>query len=152
MESYDNRSTLPDRQDGLTTQAPKKKWPFIVGAFFVVILGVLTAWFISSNVLNGQRSNKGVPGVKVTSTEAGKLDPNIKYDTATGVLQEGGLNGEGTYQLVREGGVTKTVALTSSMINLSPFVSKKVTIWGETISSKRPGGWLMDVAKIQVTE
>ncbi|EKE12240.1 MAG: hypothetical protein ACD_13C00249G0004 [uncultured bacterium] len=130
----------------------KNVLPFVIGAFLVVLAGVVTAWVLSSKVMNkNETSGKGAPGVKVTSTEAGKLDPNIKYDTAEGMLKEGGANGEGTYHLEREGGVSKNVYLTSSMVDLNLFTGKKVQIWGETLASKK-AGWLMDVAKIQVTE
>lgn len=128
--------------------------PMVIGAFLVVLAGVLTAWIISSKVFNKNSSGgAAAPGVKVTSTEAGTLDPNVKYDTATGVLEEGGIAGEGTYHLGRNGGSTaKDVALTSSLLDLTPFLGKTVNIWGETISSTRPGGWLMDVAKIQLAK
>lgn len=132
---------------------PEKKSvaPLIIGAFLVVLVGVVSAYLLSSKVFNSGSSGKAAPGVTVTSKEAGKLDPNIKYDTATGILQEGGINGEGTYHLVREGGAAKYVYLTSSMIDLSLFVNKKVDIWGETLASKK-AGWLMDVSKVRVAE
>jgi len=117
----------------------------------VVLAGVAVGWFIYSKTGSGSSREAAAPGVKVTSKEAGKLDPNIKYDTATGVLKEGGTDGEGTYHLEREGGASKNVYLTSSMVDLSGFVGKKVNIWGETLASKE-AGWLMDVAKIQVAE
>jgi hypothetical protein len=132
--------------------SPKNVWPYIAGAFLVVIVGIGTAWLISSKVMtNSRNSGNAAPGVKATSTEAGKLDPNIKYDTATGTLEVGGINGEGTYHLVREGGASKYVYLTSSMVDLSVFTGKKVEVWGETLASKK-AGWLMDVSKIQIAQ
>lgn len=130
----------------------KNVLPYIVGAFVVVLSGVLVAWLLSSKVIkSNSNSGKAAPGVKVTSTEAGKLDPNVKYDTASGTLKIGGINGEGTYHLEREGGASKYVYLTSSMVDLSLFEGKTVEIWGETLASKK-AGWLMDVAKIKVTQ
>jgi len=129
--------------------------PLVLGAFVVVLLGIGTAWLIFSKGMNGSKtSSDAAPGVKVTATEAGKLDPNIKYDTATGILKSGGLSNEGTFHLEREGGVSKYVALTSSVVDLGSdsFLDKKVEIWGETVSSKRPGGWLMDVSKVKLAE
>ena len=123
-------------------------WPYIAGAFLVVVIGIGTAWMIYGKT-KGTSTVAG-PGTKVTSTEAGALDPKVTYDTATGVLATGGLNGEGTFHLVREGGVSKSVYLTSSVVDLNNFVGKKVQIWGQTLASKKVG-WLMDVAKIQVT-
>jgi hypothetical protein len=129
-----------------------RKSPFIIGAFLVVLSGVAIAWLISSKMMNGGvTSTKVVPGVKTASTQAGNLDPEVEYDTATGILQDGGLNGEGTYHLVREGGASKYVYLTSSTIDLSLFVNKNIEIWGQTLASKKVG-WLMDVAKVQVSQ
>ena len=72
--------------------ARKSVLPLVIGAFLVVLAGVVTAWMLSANVFGGSgNSGKGAPGVKVTSTEAGKLDPDVKYDAATGVLTEGGI-------------------------------------------------------------
>lgn len=131
-------------------QPKKSVLPLVIGAFVIVLLGVGTAKLISSKFLGiSNDSSKVATGAKVTSTEAGKLDPNIKYDTATGILKVGGANGEGTYHLEREGGISKYVYLTSSMVDLNLFVDKNVQIWGETIASKK-AGWLMDVAKVQV--
>jgi hypothetical protein len=123
----------------------------ILGAFAVVLLGVGGAWLISSKLLGTSGSPAAAPGVKVTSSEAGVLDSSVKYDNATGDLKEGGIGNEGTHHLEREGGPTKSVYLTSSVIDLSSFVGKKVQVWGETLASKK-AGWLMDVAKVQVVQ
>lgn len=129
----------------------KKSWPFIVGSFLVVLSGVLTAWVISKKIMGPAGSSAAAPGAKVTSSGAGVLDPKIKYDDVTGTLVAGGLNNEGTHHLERDGGPSKNVYLTSSVIDLQNFVGKKVQIWGETLASKKTG-WLMDVAKIQVSQ
>ena len=123
----------------------------VLGAFLVVILGVGGAWLISSKVVNKGNTSVAAPGAKVTSTEAGMLDPSVKYDNATGDLKDGGIGNEGTHHLERDGGPTHYVYLTSSVIDLSSFVGKKVQVWGQTLASKK-AGWLMDVAKIQVVQ
>ena len=126
-----------------------KVWVYVVGAFAVVILGVASAWMISAKVMN--KTAGAAPGVKVTSTEAGVLDPKVKYDEATGDLKDGGISNEGTHHIERDGGPTHFVYLTSSVIDLSSFTGKKVQVWGQTLASKK-AGWLMDVAKIQVVD
>ncbi len=126
----------------------KKVWPYLVGAFLVILVGVGTAWIISGRMTKG--TSTAAPGTKATSNEAGALDPKVTYDTATGVIQTGGLNGEGTFHLVRDGGASKYVYLTSSVVDLTNFIDRKVQIWGQTLASKKVG-WLMDVAKVQVT-
>jgi len=128
----------------------KRYWPFILGAFAVVIAGVGTAWILSTKVMH-TTGTPVAPGASFTSNEAGLLDSKTKYDTATGILAEGGIGGDGTHHLIREGGPSKYVYLTSSVIDLQSFVNKKVQVWGQTLSSKK-AGWLMDVAKVQVTQ
>ena len=49
-----------------------------------------------------------------------------------GDFAKGGIDGEGTHKLIRDGGPSKTAYLTSSVIDLDQFVGKKVKIWGET--------------------
>lgn len=127
----------------------KSNLPYVLGGLVVVVAGVLTAWLISGKLM--KTSSSTVPGVKITSTEAGILNPDTKYATAEGVLTEGGTGNEGTHHLVRDGGPSQTVYLTSSIIDLQSFTGKKVQIWGETVSSKK-AGWLMDVVKIKVIE
>lgn len=127
----------------------KKSWRLVVGSLVVVVAGVGVAWLISSKVIN--KVPTAAPGAKVTPTEAGVLDPKVKYDNATGVLKAGGIGNEGTHHIERDGGPTHFVYLTSSVIDLESFVGKKVEVWGETLASKK-AGWLMDVAKVQVVQ
>jgi hypothetical protein len=130
----------------------KKYWPFLAGGLLVVLAGIGTAWLISGKIMGRVAgSNSAAPGAKVGSKEVGILDPNIKYQDVKGTLREGGIGNEGTHHLEREGGVSQTVYLTSSMIDLDSFVGKKVEIWGETIAAKK-AGWLMDVSKIKISD
>lgn len=72
-------------------------------------------------------------------------------DSATGTVKSGGINGEGTHTLEREGGKTQHAALTSSVIDLDLFIGKKVEVKGETNDSNK-AGWLMDVGSIKILE
>ena len=87
-------------------------------------------------------------GVKVGDI-FGSANEKIFKDQATGVLDKGGFNGEGTHKLVRVGGVSQTVYLTSSTIDLDPLVGHQVTIYGETFKGQKVG-WLMDVGRAKV--
>jgi hypothetical protein len=127
----------------------KKFWPLILGAFLVVAAGVGSAYLISTKVMGVTATGKAAPGAKVTSTEAGMLDPKVKYDSAIGTLVEGGIGNEGTHHIERDNMPSHFVYLTSSVIDLQSFVGKKVEVWGQTLASKK-APWLMDVAKVQV--
>lgn len=137
---------------------PKMTWkssaPLIVASIFVVLAGVGTGWLLSGKVSGGSLFGGGekvAPGAKMEASEAGLADEATFRDSAEGVLKEGGVDGEGTHHLEREGGPSQNVYLTSTVIDLASFVGKKVMVWGETISAKE-AGWLMDVGKVKVVE
>jgi hypothetical protein len=120
-------------------------------SLLVVLAGAITGWFLTGTAKKGSTSSMAISGVKQTQNEAGMSDESTFRDTATGVLEEGGISGEGTHHLVRDGGPDQYVYLTSTIIDLESFKGKKVQVWGETVSAKK-AGWLMDVGKIKVVE
>ncbi|MBI4033256.1 MAG: hypothetical protein HY377_01970 [Candidatus Blackburnbacteria bacterium] len=124
----------------------------------VVVAGVGTGFFISTGTgkVAGIATKSGVsvaPGaeVKKGGAEAGLSDTATFRDSAQGVLEQGGIDGEGTHHLVRDGGPSQNVYLTSSVVDLEQFLGKKVEVWGETFAAKK-AGWLMDVGRIKVIE
>jgi hypothetical protein len=126
-----------------------KSTAVLVGAVvLVILLGVGTGWLLSGKgkTIKTVTSDSGKEVV-----EAGVSDTSTFKDTAEGTLEEGGISGEGTHHLVREGGDSQNVYLTSTVIDLQSFVGKKVKVWGQTLSGKK-AGWLMDVGKVQVTK
>ncbi len=87
-------------------------------------------------------------GVKVGDIY-GSADEKAFNTSATGVLDKGGLNGEGTHKLVRPGGISQTVYMTSSVIDLDTLMGHQITVWGETFKGQK-AGWLMDVGRVKV--
>jgi hypothetical protein len=79
----------------------------------------------------------------------GSGEPEHYQDNAQGYLAEGGINGEGSHHLLRPGGRSQTVYLTSASTDLSNFVGMEVRVWGETNRGQH-AGWLMDVGRLQV--
>src|SRR6187455_1685182 len=112
----------------------KKNLTPILGAFAVVILGVVSAWLITSRTSTGTGTKSTNSGTILTSKSSGTLDPKVKYDNTKGELKEGGNSNNGTHHLVREGGDSQNVYLTSSTVDLSDYVGKKVEVWGQTLS------------------
>lgn len=121
----------------------------IIVIVVLVIAGIGSGWILTgkSSVLG----SKAGSAAKVGSGEVGIVDDKTFRDSAEGKLEEGGISGEGTHHLVREGGPSQNVYLTSTVIDLQSFIGKKVMVWGETIKAKK-AGWLMDVGKVKVIE
>lgn len=81
----------------------------------------------------------------------GSTDASTFNTSAEGVLLVGGVNGEGSFHIAREGGESQNVYLTSSVVDLNLFVNHKVIVKGETFKAQR-AGWLMDVGQVKVLE
>lgn len=116
----------------------------------VIVVGILSGYLLTRSG-NESGVNSDSTEIKVNKEEAGVVDESKYPDTAEGILEEGGIQGEGTYHLVRGVGPSQYAYLTSSVIDMAPFVGKKVKIWGQTLSGKK-AGWLLDVGKIKVIE
>lgn len=121
----------------------------------MLILGIGTGYIasnLSGSTTQGPLSvdNEGASVGKIKKGfTAGVEDVSAFPDTAEGVVREGGIDGEGEYHLERPGGESQNVYMTSSAVDLSQFVGKKIKVWGQTNSAKT-AGWLMDVGKIEV--
>lgn len=120
----------------------------------VVIAGVATGFGASRLLATSSISGPGttqstdVEDLKKGDTY-GSPDEKTFNDTAEGKLVEGGIEGEGEYHLERPGGDSQSVYLTSSTIDLSQFIGKKVKVWGQT-NTAQTAGWLMDVGRLQL--
>lgn len=133
------------------------KIPLLIVFVLVSVAGFYSgAWLKTSSVektgnsggAQGIQSQVPTSGVKVGDIY-GSPDEKAFNTTATGVLDKGGLNGEGTHKLVRPGGLSQTVYLTSSVIDLDTMVGDQITVWGETFKGQKTG-WLMDVGRAKV--
>ena len=86
--------------------------------------------------------------------QVGKLYGNTSKsftDSATGTIEKGNINGEGTHILNRPGGASQRASLTSSTVDLDLFIGKNVEVKGETNRSNKTS-WLMDVGSIKILE
>ncbi len=142
----------PRKKNSSSSGIMKKQ--LILTVIIVVILGIGTG-YIAANVAGSSNkgplsvNNSGSGGSMGKGFTAGVNDTKAFPDTAEGVLQAGGIDGEGAYHLVRPGGDSQNVYMTSSAVDLSQFMGKKVKVWGQTQAAQK-AGWLMDVGKIQI--
>lgn len=128
--------------------------PKVIAVFIgVVIFGILTGYFLSGNVSTPGSTSKGGGILNLSSVPKGTImgsdDKETFSDIAEGVLKEGGVEGEGAYHLERPGGESQNVYLTSSIVDLSKVLGKKIKVWGQTQKAQH-AGWLMDVGRVEV--
>jgi hypothetical protein len=130
----------------------------------IIIIVAITIGFTASRLFPSQSNsissedslvaNQAAQIVEGEEIKTGVVYGNTSQtfsDHATGVVKKGGVNGEGTHTLDREGGADQDAALTSSVIDLDLFVDKKVEVKGETNTSRK-AGWFMDVGSIKIIE
>lgn len=146
-----NQNNQLDKQQMNKTQ--KKK--FIIFAVIAILAGTLTGY--GSSRLN--KSNDLTKGnVAQVAGEVNNIKPGDTFgisdrdtfsDSAQGYLEKGGVDGEGSHRLLREGGQSQTVSLTSSVTDLDDFVGMEIKVWGETNKAQQ-SGWFMDVGQVEV--
>jgi len=124
----------------------------IGGAATGVGIGKLSAaQTASENVYQG-KTIQAIAGNNVKNGEVfGSAKESDFKDSADGYMEAGGIDGEGSDKLLRPGGATQTVYLTSSVTDLSKFEGMKVKVWGETFRGQK-AGWLMDVGRVEVID
>lgn len=128
-------------------------------SFVIVLAGIASGYGIRMQVGAKQApatttlpttSHTGETEIQVGTTY-GSDDKEAFADETEGILLEGGIGGEGSHHLQRPGGDSQTVYLTSSVLDLDPFVGHRVHIWGETYTAQK-AGWLMDVGRVEPLE
>ena len=154
IEKVDKSDLVKDYSGG-AEKVKKKPNPKMILLFVVLIVaGVGTGYLLYLTQGGGADvpSARGVKEEEITvGTTVGIADEKTFRDSAEGKLESGGIDDEGSHHLIRPGGESQYVYLTSSVVDLDKFVGRKVKVWGETFSSKT-AGWLMDVGKVKVLE
>jgi hypothetical protein len=143
---------LSRKSENMNTIFTKSLFVFLIVA---VVLGAVTGYMLgakgkastSSSLTTGTVSSSEV----TKGTVVGSNDTKTFKDTASGTLKNGGIDGEGQYHIVRPGGDSQNVYLTSSSVDLSKFIDKKIKVWGQTQTAQY-AGWLMDVGRVEVLE
>lgn len=121
--------------------------------FVVLICALTVAIGAGGAYMMMRKSSSSLSGGKgaavQTSTSAGVTDKKTFKDSAEGVMKEGGMEGEGNFHLERAGGISQNAYLTSSTVDLSKYIGKKVKVWGQTFQGQK-AGWLMDVGLVEI--
>lgn len=118
--------------------------------FIMIAFAVIAGTFIGFGLTKLNKKQITKTSVKTEKT-VGIADKKTFKDQAEGILKEGGIDGEGNFHLERPGGESQNVYLTSTTVDLSLYIGKKVRVWGETFSAEK-AGWLMDVGLVEILE
>jgi len=151
----------PTSTSSQTPTKPKAKKIIPILAALVVLVGIGSGYILASfnnknggpSIVSKDRNLKrevSTDEIQI-GTKVGVADESTFRDDAVGEIEKGGIEGEGSHKLLRPGGETQTVALTSSIIDLDQFVGRKVHVWGETMDSQK-APWFMDIGKLEVLE
>lgn len=133
------------------TSSDSSYYKNIIAGVVIILLGVFSGYILTGRQRNSSiNQSKGRVGGS-DQAAVGSKDSKTFRDSAEGDLKAGGNNGEGTHSLIRPGGESQTVSLTSSVLDLTQFEGKKVRVWGETFAGQS-SGWFMDVGKVEVIE
>jgi hypothetical protein len=148
--------TVEPQPSGPIGLSPKSKFntKFLIPVIAVLIAGVGSGYVLASQSPSSGTSTQNAPNVTTTSREVGIQDSKTFRDCAQGdldVVDPTDKKLEGSHKLIREGGPSQTLYLTSSVIALDQYVGKKVEICGETITSKKVA-WFMEVGKLKLLD
>lgn len=157
IENLDDDLVIEDNKRDKNKMTKKQKKKFIIFALVAIVAGTLTGYgsaqLRSKNNLD--EGNVAQVASEVETIKAGDFfgvtDKDTFSDSAQGYLEKGGVNGEGSHRLLREGGDSQTISLTSSVTDLDDFAGMEIKVWGET-NKAQVSGWFMDVGRVEVIE
>jgi len=133
----------------------KTKRTFFIICMIAILAGTLTGFGAfklknKKSVADSQVQNVTADPNQIKNGDVfGVQNKDTFADNATGYLEKGGVEGEGSHKLLREGGTSQTVALTSSVVDLDKLAGMEVKLYGETNKAQK-AGWFMDVGRVEV--
>lgn len=154
MTEAETQPVEPVEMQAVTTKPKKSNLVIILIAVAIVVSGAFTGYFLSGGKMAAKPVSLEEASEKIAKGMVFGLDnPAVYRDTAEGLLEvnDGSLVAEGTHKLVREGGESQTVYLTSTALDLGKLAGHRVKVWGETFAAQK-AGWLMDVGKVEILE
>ncbi len=150
------------KKENSTMKSKKMFVPALVG---VIVLGLGTGLVAAKMTAPAHVTQVEAPSDTTTADSAdtsaaaavkvgqvfGAKDATAFKDSVEGVLVAGGIGGEGSHHIIRPGGDSQSVYLTSSVVDLKLFEGSKVKVSGETFKGQK-AGWLMDVGRVEVEQ
>lgn len=153
---------LDKTEDNLESNSPMKSQKsskvLVALSIIAIIAGVGTGFGVHKLTAGGSQvstgpANSNLQQVAGETVKAGDIfgikDDETFKDSAEGYLAEADIDDEGSHKLLRAGGESQTVYLTSSSTDLDKFVGMEIKVKGETFKGQK-AGWLMDVGQVEV--
>lgn len=121
---------------------------FLVVLLVSIIAGISTGYILASTE---HKSSVKLPLSQQEAPKSAQADASTFKDFAEGKIMKkpdskDNTYSEGTHVLVRSG--APSVALTSSVVDLSKYEGKNVKVFGQTQKALKEG-WLMDVGRVE---
>lgn len=143
-------------ESSMSAKSSVKPAKTIIVSLLIIIAGIASGYGIyaatgGSSTANQQAASTTIQ-LSAADVKEGDIygsDSDTFTDQAAGVLVKGGVHGEGSHHILRPGGPSQNVYLTSSVLDLNNFIDHEVEVWGETFEAQQ-AGWLMDVGKVKV--
>ncbi len=154
MAEAKTQPVQPVEMQAVTAKPKKSNLAIILIVVAIVVSGGVTGYLLSGGKMTEKPVSLEETGEKIAKGMVFGLDnPAVYRDTAEGLLEvnDSSLVEEGTHKLVREGGESQTVYLTSTVLDLGKLAGHRVKVWGETFAAQK-AGWLMDVGKVEILE
>lgn len=140
-----------DAKDGNKTMKQMKKNSLVILTVYTVliVMGLGTGYLLATRSTTGSAITTKSGSVANSGKVVGVQDASKYTNCPTGKVETGGLDGEGTHHLTREGGPSQTAYLVSSLIDLDQYVGLTVKVCGQTMQAQK-APWLMDVERLEV--
>lgn len=151
----DNMKEAIDPLDMTSRTSTQQSLFVTISVALIVLAGIGTGYVLAKQSGPAGKaasigSTQGVSQEVDNATVAGIADVADK-DDAQGKLVKGGMDGEGSHHLERDGGPSQYVYLVSSVIDLDNYVDQEVHVWGDTFAAQK-AGWFMDVVRLEVVK
>lgn len=158
LRDLDLNKTEEKLESNQLMQKDKRSKILIALSIIAIVAGIGTGFGLNKLTAKGEVVSTGPKSSDLQQVADDNLavgdtfgirDDDTFKDSAEGYLIDAEIDDEGSHKLLRPGGVSQTVFLTSSSTDLDKFIGMEIKIKGETFKGQKVG-WLMDVGQVEV--
>ncbi len=149
--------SFAEEKSSMAKSPKNSRIKFVMAGVIAVVLGIATGYggYELYAKTGGLGTEQPIATVASDQAQAGDVFGSANVEDfpnqAQGYLEAGGTDGEGTHTLLRPGGPSQSVTLTSSVTDLDKLVGMEIEVWGETFKGQK-AAWLMDVGRVKIVK